>query len=145
MLDLIRKDDLHKIMAIRPPDYVIRNTEEGDMGPVVFSSWIIYKDGEDQQIELHRFMSPDPADCFHTHPAYAMRLCVQGGYVEELATGEKRTIRPGYFGEVSPHMAHRVHRLLNGVSISLWFRGPRVGPVMLLGPGWGDREGELIE
>jgi hypothetical protein len=44
---------------------------------------------------------------------------------------------PGRIGHVKPQLAHRVDRLLNGISSwSLWIRGPICADVELIGDGW---------
>jgi hypothetical protein len=98
------------------------------------------------RVDLHKFVGADDFDCFHSHPAYAIRIILWGGYVEEVhdeATYNPfgfcalKTWRPGMVGLVPPKMAHRVHSLRNKrVSYSLWLRGPIVAPVKLIGDGW---------
>ncbi len=95
-------------------------------------------------VDLHKMVSPDDAGCFHTHPAYAVRIILWGGYVEHLH-GESalrhralwRFWRPGMIGVVEPSMGHRIDELLNDrVSYSLWIRLRKVAEVKLLGDGW---------
>lgn len=92
------------------------------------------------RIDLHRMVNTDMPACYHTHPAWAVRIILSGGYVEEMVDGTRKTWRPGMVGIVAPALAHRVHALLNGIeSRSLWFRAPKRHPIHLIGGGW-DRE-----
>lgn len=85
-------------------------------------------------VQLHKFVRADDPGCFHTHPAYALRIILRGGYVEELGNGERRTWRPGRVGLVRPTLEHRIAELLNGrESWSLWLRGPKVAQVGVRG------------
>lgn len=89
------------------------------------------------RVSLHRMVAADDPACFHTHPAFAIRLILSGGYVEELESGEAVTWVPGAFGIVKPELAHRVASLCNGrSSYSLWIRGPKIAPTKLRGAGW---------
>jgi hypothetical protein len=98
------------------------------------------------RVDLHKFVAADDEGCFHTHPAYAIRLVLWGGYVEQAAhddqeSGVLRTEHvwwePGDIGLVRPELAHRVARLLKGrASYSLWLRGPICADVKLVGDGW---------
>lgn len=89
------------------------------------------------RIDLHRMVNPDMVECYHTHPAYAVRIVLSGGYIEELADGTKHTWRPGMIGLVRPPLAHRIDRLRDGVeSWSLWLRAPKAHRINLIGPGW---------
>lgn len=91
------------------------------------------------RIDLHKFVGTDGAECFHTHPAWAVRLVLWGGYVEEVEYRGLRTWRPGMIGIVAPEFSHRLHRLRNGrVSYSLWFRVPKSARTQLHGLGWKD-------
>ncbi len=85
-------------------------------------------------IQIHKFVRSDGKGCFHTHPAWAIRVVLWGGYVEELWDGRKRTWWPGRIGVVHPELEHRTDRLLNGKnSYSLWLRGPRCREIVLRG------------
>ena len=87
--------------------------------------------------DLHKFVGTDEPACYHSHPATALRVVLWGGYVEQMSDGTLRTWRPGMFGIVRPHHAHRIHSLLNGhSSYSLWLRGPRTHDIKLIGNGW---------
>lgn len=99
------------------------------------------------RVDLHKFIDVDDLDCFHTHPAHAIRIVLWGGYVEEILVAEDidgghprtegKTWRPGMVGHVRPALAHRLAGLLNGKSsYSLWLRGPICADVKLLGEGW---------
>lgn len=89
------------------------------------------------RISLHRMVAADDPGCFHTHPAWAVRIVIAGGYVEEFLTGRQRSCRAGLVGIVRPSLCHRIDRLMNGrVSYSLWIRGPKCARINLRGPGW---------
>lgn len=76
-------------------------------------------------IRLHCFRHADKEGCFHTHPAYAIRIILKGGYVEELGDGTFKTWKPGMIGIIRPEFEHRVASVRNGKeSWSLWLRGP---------------------
>lgn len=100
------------------------------------------------QLALHKFEQADPAGCFHSHPAWAWRLVLWGGYVEEVAAFElveseifnAGTViyferwHVGRFGFIAPEFEHRIDRLLNGRSSwSLWIRGPIIAPINVRG------------
>lgn len=90
------------------------------------------------KVHLHKMVASDDVDCFHTHPAYALRVILRGGYVEEVEGGERRAWRPGMIGLVKPALSHRIAELRNGtVSYSLWIRFKKLAPVELRGSGWG--------
>jgi hypothetical protein len=93
-----------------------------------------------RRVDLHKFVRADDLDCFHTHPATAIRIVLWGGYVEEIHAPEGRvlhdyrTLRPGSVSIVRPELCHRIHDLLNGkVSYSLWLRGKRTAEVEIRG------------
>lgn len=97
--------------------------------------------------DLHKFVRADDRECFHTHPAWAIRIVLWGGYMEEVRGDEdeygsyqvwKVGRWPGYIGIVRPSLCHRVDWLKTGVSYSLWLRGPIVADVHLRGVGWPD-------
>lgn len=95
------------------------------------------------RVDLHKFTGTDDAYCYHTHPAYAVRIVLWGGYIEEMPREEGASIpryavlEPGSIGLVRPEFAHRVCGLLNGkASYSLWLRGPICADVKLIGEGW---------
>lgn len=93
-------------------------------------------------VDLHKMVRPDDPGCFHTHPAYAVRVVLWGGYIEELEDGTLARRGPGYVGMVKPDLSHRVDSLLNGrASYSLWLRGPKRATTELRGPGWPLQEG----
>lgn len=89
------------------------------------------------RIDLHKFVRADDRDCFHTHPAWAVRVILAGCYMEQFENGDFKFWWPLDIGIVRPSMSHRIHKLLNGeASYSLWFRGPVCSPVELRGTGW---------
>lgn len=89
------------------------------------------------RLDLHKFIRPDDIDCFHTHPAYAVRVILRTGYVEQLEDGTYRCWRPLDIGIVTPRLSHRVHLVLNNIaSYSLWLRAPVTAKIDLRGKGW---------
>lgn len=93
------------------------------------------------RISLHKFVSADDLECFHSHPANALRVVLWGGYEEEIRVSENQSYlhkrRASHIGFVQPYFVHRVHRLLNDkASYSLWIRGPKTHETNLLGEGW---------
>lgn len=83
-------------------------------------------------IQLHKFVGADDPGCFHSHPAWAIRVILRGGYVEEVKGGRKHvTWLPGMVGIVRPDFEHRIAFLIDPVagSWSLWIRGPKVAPI----------------
>jgi len=94
------------------------------------------------RVDIHKFIRPDDEGCFHSHPAYAIRVPFWGGYVEELWNPMYYPVRdmmywwPISVGIVTPGLVHRVHRLMKTVSFSLWIRGPICTDGHLIGPGW---------
>lgn len=57
---------------------------------------------------LHKVVADDDVDCFHTHPATALRIILWGGYVEELEDGTHRSWWPGMMSIVRPELSHRL-------------------------------------
>lgn len=89
------------------------------------------------KLDLHKFIGPDSAGCFHSHPALAIRIVLAGGYVEEYSDGRRVRRGPGHIGLVRPDDEHRIAKLLNGRSSwSLWLRWPKSHEVRLVGSGW---------
>lgn len=98
------------------------------------------------RIDLHKIVAADGADCFHTHPAWAIRIILWGGYLEEIfnpAPNGHWFARFAYWlpltmGIVAPTFAHRIAHVLDKKygSWSIWIRGPVVADVGLVGPGW---------
>jgi len=85
-------------------------------------------------VQLHKFVRADDPGCFHSHPAWAIRIILWGGYVEELDDGRWRAWEPGAVGLVKPALEHRIGGLLNGKSSwSLWLRGPKVAAINVRG------------
>ena len=78
-------------------------------------------------VHLHKVVAADGPGCFHSHPAWAIRIVLWGGYVEETMDGRWRTFFPGRIGIVRPQFMHRIGGLRNGRSSwSLWLRGPKI-------------------
>lgn len=96
-----------------------------DNEPTMFIKTLIDLFG--RKVDLHKMIAADEIGCFHSHPAYAVRVVLWGGYQEELKTsGAIRAWRPGMIGLVRPQLEHRIHTLRNGrVSYSLWLRGKK--------------------
>lgn len=92
----------------------------------------------DFRIDLHKIVGDDDWDCFHTHPHWAFRLILKGGYIEQLEDGEYKWWEPGNFGLVAPELSHRLELPANGIpSYSLWIRFPtKKHKIELRGSGW---------
>lgn len=87
-------------------------------------------------IDLHKMMCADKKNCFHTHPYYAVRIILYGGYVEQLDNGRLKPWLPGMFGIVKPSTSRRVEYLFKSASYSLWIRFRKCAEVELRGEGW---------
>ena len=102
--------------------------------------------GRGYHIDLHKMVGPDDAECFHTHPAFAVRVVLWGGYLEEIEGGrttpygvpirEVAIWKPGRVGLVRPELCHRIARIYKNASYSLWIRFPKCAAVYLRGEGW---------
>lgn len=99
------------------------------------------------RIDLHKFVRADDPETYHSHPAWAIRIPLLGGYAEMVARSwagrghpvlaDRRYLLPLDIGIVPPGLCHRVASLLNGkVSYSLWIRGPVFGLTWMVGDGW---------
>lgn len=91
------------------------------------------------RVDLHKFIGADDPECFHTHPAWAVRVILRGGYTEQIFEQGMRAYNywfPGDVGIVAPWLCHRVDSLMLGPSISLWIRGPICADIKLIGDGW---------
>jgi hypothetical protein len=89
-----------------------------------------------RHVDLHKMVGPDDPGCFHTHPAYAIRIILWGGYLEELEGGRVVIWKPGYIGLVAPELSHRIARVYRQSSYSLWIRFRKRAKVYLRGDGW---------
>lgn len=90
-----------------------------------------------RHVDIHKMVAADDEGCFHTHPAYAVRFILWGGYAEELENGIIVTWKPGRIGIVRPECSHRIAWLRNGrSSYSLWIRFRKRAKVYLRGNGW---------
>lgn len=105
-----------------------------DGRPTLWSRCLFERRG--RRVVLHRMVATDDVDCFHTHPAKALRIVLAGGYVEQHEAGHFVAWLPGMFGIVRPEMSHRIARLIDGVSYSLWIRAPKSAAIELRGSGW---------
>lgn len=123
-------------------DKVIGNDFDGE--PVIMVKHLVHLLG--CRIDLHKIVRADDVNCFHTHPAHAIRVVLWGGYLEEvvrlLIPGLwltrayvlcKEYRGPGYIGHVGPDMCHRIDRLRKDASWSLWIRGPILKGIKLVG------------
>lgn len=97
------------------------------------------------RLDLHAFVGVDNKECFHTHPARAIRFVLWGGYIEELEGGTLRIWPPFRAGFVEPSLSHRVAGLLFGRSFSLWLRWPKSAEVELRGTGWAEQSTDKQE
>ena len=114
-----------------------------DGRPVMFTKHLAHWRGV--RLDLHKMMRADDADCFHTHPAWAVRCVLWGGYVEERAGGVWRAFFPGRVGIVRPALAHRIAGLFHNSSFSVWLRFPKCAEVKLIGEGWKQQVGSAAE
>ena len=106
-----------------------------DGRPTLWEKHLFCRKG--RHVDLHKMVGTDDPGCFHTHPAFAVRIVFWGGYLEEKEDGRRRRWFPGMIGIVRPSDCHRVARLLNGqVSYSFWVRFRKSAPVQLRGAGW---------
>lgn len=80
-------------------------------------------------IWIHKFVDADDEGCFHSHPAWAFRLILKGGYVEQRPDGRYFLYSPGSCGFITPDFEHRIHKLLGPASYSLWIRGPIIAKI----------------
>lgn len=87
-------------------------------------------------VALHKFVAPDDPECFHSHPAFAVRVILWGGYYEEIMDGPVVPWVPGRIGLVPPGLCHRIAGLRRAVSYSLWIRFRKIAEVKLYGAGW---------
>lgn len=102
-------------------------TEKGGKGEVVFKTKHLLPKIFGCRVDLHKMYRADEPGRFHSHPAWAFRIILWGGYIEELVMGVKVKWFPGCMGTIAPTYYHRIDELLNGkYSLSLWIRGPIV-------------------
>lgn len=95
-------------------------------------------------IDLHKMVTADMPECFHTHPARAIRVILWGGYTEEVeGNGDPENCQmdlrdwyPLMVGRVEPELSHRIAWLHGRVSYSLWLRGRKTHDTQLRGAGW---------
>jgi hypothetical protein len=108
---------------------------ERDGLPLLYIKNLIHWRG--RRIDLHKIVYPDPWECFHSHPARAIRIILWGGYTEELQDGTIVSWWPGKIGLVQHDTVHRINRLrYASPSYSLWIRGKVRHPTGLFGTGW---------
>lgn len=83
------------------------------------------------RVDLHKIVLADAPNCFHTHPAFAVRIILpwrgSRGYTEEVVdrmNGETyhQDWKPGNVGLIEPSFTHRVSNIPSGPSYSLWLR-----------------------
>lgn len=92
------------------------------------------------KIELHKIVAPDDHECYHSHPAHAIRIILWGGYWEMTNDDDFRRVKewkPLRIGWVKPNFSHRIDNIRNSKSsYSLWIRFPKTAKVKLTGTGW---------
>ena len=89
------------------------------------------------RLVLHKFVGTDDPGCFHTHPAYAVRIILRGAYIEQLEDGTYRLWQTGDVGIVRPTLPHRIDQAsASPQPLTLWLRGPKVAETQLRGDGW---------
>jgi len=116
-------------------DYDRTIDSERDNLPLIYIKYIANLFG--RRIDLHKIAWPDPWECFHSHPANAIRIVLWGGYVEEYYDGRMVERKPGHIGLVRYSDIHRINRLRHErPSYSLWFRGKVRHQTQLKGTGW---------
>lgn len=118
-----------------------------DDNPVFF--WTHLASIRGWEIRVHKFVAADMPGCYHTHPAFAFRLVLWGGYeehelIESMSNQYMEAVwndvwTPGRWGFIKPEFCHRIHRLINGPSYSLWIHGPKVAKIELRGTGWPEK------
>lgn len=100
------------------------------------------------QIDLHKIAGVDKIGCYHSHPAWAYRIVLWGGYEEVIVEEDPKgvwTIRNikifGFLahGWVAPEYVHNIYKV-KPRTYTLWIRGPKTHKVRLIGKGWGDKE-----
>lgn len=94
------------------------------------------------RIDLHKFVRADDPNCYHTHPAKALRFILWGGYHEAVLdmkffTGTVANVvewKPLRAGIIKPELCHRIYALRNGKSSwSLWLRWPKTHEIQIVG------------
>lgn len=117
---------------------MIDGSEHKKVDPVMYVKTLFTLFGH--KFDIHKFVNRDNAGCFHTHPAYAWRIVLWGGYTEQVlnddGTKEFFDLPVGVIDKVEPKYCHRLHSLKGKTSWSLWIRGPVVEKIMLKGEGW---------
>lgn len=114
-------------------DRIVPNEQTGE--PALYIKTLFSLFG--LSVRLHKITQPDAPEQFHTHPGFAIRLILAGGYSEEMFDGRIRYWRPGRLGIVCHSDCHRINSILSrGPSYSLWIRGKTRYPTMLRGAGW---------
>lgn len=88
------------------------------------------------RLDLHKFVGSDDFECFHSHPAKAFRFVLWGGYIEQFENHLYNRMPMFSFGFIKPETVHRVSKLINGPSYSLWLRWPKTHKVWIVGYGW---------
>lgn len=114
-----------KIMARRPPDFIIGGKEN----PYLLRWWAIPRN-RFFNIYLHEFRRSDDDRALHDHPWFNFSLLLEGRYYEHtIAQGgvRKRALRIA--GDVkfrAPWSAHRVEVIAGTVTRTLFVTGPIV-------------------
>lgn len=88
------------------------------------------------RIDLHKMVSSDDFEAFHTHPAKAFRLVLWGGYIEQFENRRYHKMNMLTWGFIEPTDCHRISKLIRGPSYSLWFRWPKTHKQWIVGSGW---------
>lgn len=95
------------------------------------------------RIDIHKMVNADDLECYHSHPAHAIRVILWGGYWEEWLENEEINIhrlkewKPFRIGWVKPSFSHRIEKIRNcKASYSLWIRFRKTSEVKLVGSGW---------
>lgn len=109
-----------------------------DGTPVFYSRTLFRARG--WKVCLHKMVTADMPECFHSHPAKAWRLILWGGYHEESPwIGNVYNYylrRPLRLSIVRPEFVHRISNLRRKSSLTLWIRSPITHEAKLIGEGW---------
>lgn len=93
------------------------------------------------KFSLHKIVRADDVDCFHSHPAHAIRFVLRGGYIEEVYRENKcstnRVWKKWNVGWVKPNFTHRIESLFIKIDCyTLWISLREKHKIKLIGKGW---------
>lgn len=105
--------------------------EDGTFGADVMLQWML--DAPllplSWSVQLHKFVSIDPNEPFHSHQAdWGVRVILFGEYTEERLrpSGKitRHTLRKGCVGIIRHSLSHRIVSIGPRGAVTLWLRGP---------------------